>query len=1751
MRKNVFLLAMLATCGALSAQNPFIRDQFSADPTARVFEGRVYVYPSHDIPSPIERLKEWFCMADYHVFSSENLTEWTDHGVIVSQDKVPWVDSESYTMWAPDCVFRNGKYYFYFPASVKDTLTGRGSMVGVAVADRPEGPYVPRPEPIRGIHGIDPCTLIDRDGRAYIYWAGYGNLMGAQLQDNMLELASEPVVIRELPPPDKGLKEGPFVFERNGRYYFTFPWVQDSTESLVYAMGDHPLGPFEMKGVIMDQSPTGCWTNHHSIIEYRDQWYLFYHHNDLSPGFDKNRSVRVDSLFFLPDGSIRKVIPTLRGVGITDARKEIHPDRYSNLSNRGAGIDFLNPNNTFEGWKTILSSPGAWVQYNRVDFGNKDRGTLETLEARLASPKGGTLKVRRGSANGKVIAEIQAPRSQAWTHVTVALQDIPFGIGDLFVTLEDRGPVEIDWIRFHPGVKAGPTDLPAPGQFVFAERENPSWFPLATDGQPVAVLFDASDHKGVLRAVNDLRDDLYKVTGTTTPQGNTPFAVIVGTAGHSAGIDRLLDEGKINARELTGKREKYIIQTVENPIEGIRTALVIAGSDKRGTIYGLYELSRQIGVSPWYWWADVPVERQRDLYVKPGIYTDGEPAVTYRGIFINDEAPAFQGWCREKFGGVNSRMYEKMFELILRLKGNFLWPAMWGNAIYYDDPRSGALADEMGVVLGTSHHEPMGRAHQEWNYLGSGAWDYEKNPKVLQEFWQGGMERMKDFETIVTVGMRGDGDAPMSEGANIALLQRIIQAQRNIIAKVTGKKAEERPQAWALYKEVQDYYDKGMRVPEDITLLLCDDNWGNVRKLPDPNAPKRKGGYGMYYHFDYVGGPRNYKWLNVTQNERTYEQMSLAFRHGVDRIWVVNVGDLKPMEFPISFFLDLAWNPNRFNPQNLPQWTEAWVKQQFGGYYPGEITRMLNLYTKYNSRVTPELLDEKTFSSDHYNEFENVLKDYKDLALDALRMYNLLPLPFRDAFDELVLFPINGMCNLYEMYYALALNKKYAATYDMRANAWADRVKECFLRDSLLTLHYNKDIAGGKWAHQMDQQRIGYTSWNNPPANILPKVEYVYRKEPTEKRFVESNGYISIEACHFARAKSHGGIRWEIIPNLGHTASGVTTFPQAAYPPSDAPVYLEYDIQTSFAGGDVSVQLLLAPTLNFNANKGLRYALSFDNGKEEIVNFNGHYDGSLGKWQGERIIRSITSMAIGRAGNHTLRIRVLEPGIVFEKILLDFGGLQPSYLGAPESAYANNHSPFPAIPPSAGATTRLDHDQMMEQLNQTYPSLPSSPPSSQAPPNPSPYHTAQSAFGLWTNYVQEWEPGGDYYTGAKFYKPLPLHDLTGLTAQTWPERRAVLFKEVQKIYGAIPNEAGRLKIEWTITDPVLVEEVYTREGLKPTIPFRQYRITGNIDTSTFPGLRHRPVLSGVLRIPASVPQGSRTPIVIHYAYSFDGSYVMSDESLWDTMATSDIGVLYFNAGALQPDNGEGLTDYLIGLVNRGAWRTPSDWGTLVAWSWGISRFIDFFEQNNTPVDAGQLALTGHSRYGKATLVAMAYDTRITTAFPSSSGAMGVAQSRRHWGEDLENCVWDSEYHWLAGNAMRYAGIDESSLDGYMPRKVMQLPVDAESLVALCAPRPLFIGSGESTRGDAWVDPYGQYLTAVSASPVYELLGKKGLVMNDVMTYEGKKIPMPTVNKSYLSGHIGYRRHQGGHEAGPNYPAFKEFMLMHRKHPFTP
>lgn len=447
--RHLTLLAALAIVVPTRAQNPIIHGQFTADPTARIFNNKVYLFPSHDIPAPVGQRQDWFCMEDYHVFSSENLTEWTDHGVILSQENVPWGKPDGYSMWAPDCVFKNGKYYFYYPNAPRE---GRGFAIGVAIADQPEGPYTPEKEPIKGVGGIDPCVLIDDDGAAYLYWSGMG-IRGGRLKDNMTELENGSQVMEGLP---EGFKEGPFAFKREGRYYLTFPWVRkdQGTETLAYAMSNSPLGPWQFKGLIMGEHDNRCWTNHHSLLEFKGQWYLFYHRNHYSPQMDKRRSACIEKVSFNADGTIQEVKQTLRGVGITHATDRIEIDRYSSVSD-GVTTDFNDTTATFNGWHATLQKKGSWLRYNDVDFaGISDSYVIVKAKAN----KNTSFTIRDKSEKGKVMARLTITvegetgpfrrdmRGQ-WMTLTVPVEYIPKGITDLCVVCEGT-EVSIDWLQF-------------------------------------------------------------------------------------------------------------------------------------------------------------------------------------------------------------------------------------------------------------------------------------------------------------------------------------------------------------------------------------------------------------------------------------------------------------------------------------------------------------------------------------------------------------------------------------------------------------------------------------------------------------------------------------------------------------------------------------------------------------------------------------------------------------------------------------------------------------------------------------------------------------------------------------------------------------------------------------------------------------------------------------------------------------------------------------------------------------------------------------------------------------------------------------------------------------------------------------------------------------------------------------------------------------------------------------------------------
>jgi hypothetical protein len=732
----------------------------------------------------------------------------------------------------------------------------------------------------------------------------------------------------------------------------------------------------------------------------------------------------------------------------------------------------------------------------------------------------------------------------------------------------------------------------------------------AVNSIPLADTIYVDEHEDWLvnKVSSLLQSDIQMVTGKKP--------VIIHSLAHPP--KNLIIIGTSKQTTLSGKWEAFRIQTVSKPFPGVDNALVLTGSDKRGTAYATFELSKQLGVSPWYWWADVPVKKKAAVFIKKGTYDYPSPSVKYRGIFINDEAPAFSGWTKEKFGGVNHLVYEKVFELLLRLRGNYLWPAMWGNAFNTDDTLNPVLADKWGIVMGTSHHEPMLRAQAEWKHTGKGEWNYTTNDTVLRAFWRKGIENMGTHESIVTVGMRGDGDMPMTEGTATALLERIVKDQRQIIEDVTHKPASYTPQMWALYKEVQDYYDKGMRVPDDVTLLLCDDNWGNIRKLPKLNEAPRSGGYGIYYHFDYVGDPRNYKWINTNNIARVWEQMHLAKTYGADKVWIVNVGDIKPMEFPISFFLDYAWDTNKWNEDNLRTYYTQWASDQFGPLHAKEIGELLRLYGQYAARKKPELLNYAT---------KELVEQWSALLLKAESIQ--LPAEYKDAYFQLVLHPIKAFTILHQLYYAVEQNKNPTAFY---------------IQDSLLSLQYNKELAGGKWNHMMDQVHIGYTYWQQPDANSMPT---------TVTKPLPDNA-VSILATSYLKAISSSGIRWKTIPDIGKDGDGVTTFPVTASVPvltANSP-HLQYIIKDT---GVVKITACFSPTLNFPNEDGLKYAISVDDEKPQIIVLNKDDNNKevWSKWVADNIIEKTSYHSVSGPGKHVINYWMISPAVILQKFKIE------------------------------------------------------------------------------------------------------------------------------------------------------------------------------------------------------------------------------------------------------------------------------------------------------------------------------------------------------------------------------------------------------------------------------------------------------------------------------------------------------------------
>jgi len=942
-------------------------------------------------------------------------------------------------------------------------------------------------------------------------------------------------------------------------------------------------------------------------------------------------------------------------------------------------------------------------------------------------------------------------------------------------------------------------------------------FPIVQEKTAATIYVDANDYAGVARAGGGLGADVNRVTGLSPAMIHDENSlaentILIGTIGHSQIIDRLIREKKIDVSAIEGKWEAFFLQTVSNPLPGVKSGLVIVGSDKRGTIYGIYDLSEQMGVSPWYYWADVPARHHNPLFVKAGKFVQGSPAVKYRGIFLNDEAPDLSNWITEKYGKVPTgtsppvppgvanygrQFYTNLFEVILRLKGNYLWPAMWNNAFNEDDANNPVLADEYGIVMGNSHQEPMLRAQKEWDRRHQktiGSWNYAQHPDIVSNFWREGIARNKHYENIITIGLRGANDTPMAEGGpeeNMALLEKIVDVQRKIIADEVNPDVTKVPQLWCLYKEVMDFYNAGMRVPDDVTLLWAEDNWGNVRRLPTADERQRSGGAGVYYHFDYHGGPRNYQWLNTSPIAKVWDQMSLADQYGADRIWIVNVGHFKGYEFPLEYFMSLARNPRRWTNDNLNEFTRLWAEREFGPEHAGDIADIIAKYTKYNGRRKPELLAPDTYSLVNYQEAETVVADFNAITTRAEAIYHQLPADRRAAFYQLVLFPTKASALVNELYLAAGKNALFSKQGRASANDYAAKTRQLFAADTNLMAYYNHTFAGGKWDHFMDQTHLGYTDWNDPPYNslraihlaettvpvaaamgvavegsttalsnnneiaTLPKfdafnqqrhyldvfnqgktpfdfsatasepwivlsetsgriesdkrlwVSVDWRRaplgtasgtvaltgtgskaavkvivfnpsEPTRDSlhgFVEGEGYVSIEPEHFTKQTDSGENRWIKIQDYGRTLSGMrATQPvnaPSATPGKNSPC-LEYQMYL-FSTGAVQVATITSPTLNFVPGRGLRFAVAFDDETPQVVTLvPADYKAQNGNADWEKVVGDNARYAyshhvLTKPGYHTLKVWAVDPGVVLQKIVVDCGGVKPSYLGPPES----------------------------------------------------------------------------------------------------------------------------------------------------------------------------------------------------------------------------------------------------------------------------------------------------------------------------------------------------------------------------------------------------------------------------------------------------------------------------------------------------
>lgn len=781
-------------------------------------------------------------------------------------------------------------------------------------------------------------------------------------------------------------------------------------------------------------------------------------------------------------------------------------------------------------------------------------------------------------------------------------------------------------------------------------------FPLVVNGRAAAIVVDKADADVVRIAADMLAGDVECVSGAkpmvqTAPAIPHAPVVILGTVGRSTLITDLARRGKLDLRSVAGKWESFVIQVVPTPYPGIPSALVIAGSDRRGAAYGAVTLSEAIGVSPWEWWADVAPPRHSNIVLSSGTLTEGPPSVKYRGIFLNDEDWGLEPWAAKTFepeaGNIGPKTYAKICELLLRLKANTLWPAMHPCTKAFNFfPGNKLVADRYAIVMGSSHCEPLLRNNVgEWDPKVRGDWNYQTNRDGVLKYWEDRLKENGSFENIYTLGMRGihDGAIPFkgTQAQKVSLMEQILTDQRQLLAKYAGPNLEQTPQIFVPYKEVLPLYEAGLKVPDDVTLVWPDDNYGYIRRLSTPAEQKRSGGSGVYYHVSYWGAPEDYLWLCTTPPALIWEEMRKAYDNGARAIWILNVGDIKPAEIDMEFFFRLAWNIDGWKENAQPAFLQEWASHTLGPEHASEIAAVLDEYYRLNYPAKPEHLLQAKFTT-NYDEIGRRLGRFQALVAKTNALFDKLPAGQRDAFYELVVYPVR--CSA-------LMNEKQLSADPAEARKAYDQIQA-------ETAYFNQKIAGGKWRGIMSAAPRNRPVYQPPRAKVRSSTA-----KSTPSPQTADPGFDAFQAGHPTRAIEGGGATaWKTITGLGCDGDAIALLPTTeAVPPGAA---LEYDF-TMPGSGTAKVLVYAIPTHALHDGMKLRYAASIDDQPPQVV------DLDTAEFSPAWSANVLRAAAIGttqyklQRGPHTLHIHPLDHGLVFDKVVVDFGGLLPTHLGPP------------------------------------------------------------------------------------------------------------------------------------------------------------------------------------------------------------------------------------------------------------------------------------------------------------------------------------------------------------------------------------------------------------------------------------------------------------------------------------------------------